>query len=200
MSIIQRMEKSTRGRRSGSSTTREEILHAARERFAAHGYDRTRIRDVAEDAGVDAALVHYFFKTKDGLFGAAMALPFSPAELLGRAVAQGPDGVGERILRSLLAVWDAHRGALVGLVHSATAHEGAAASVREFVTREMVGRLSLVARDDDPALRANLAASQIVGLIVARYVIGLEPLASLGHDEVVAQVAPTLQRYLQGDL
>jgi AcrR family transcriptional regulator len=191
---------SRRGRRRGSSTTREAILEAARERFAAHGYDRTRIRDVAADAGVDAALVHYFFKTKDGLFGAAMELPFSPAELLGRAVAQGPDGVGERILRSLLAVWDEHRGALVGLVHSATAHEQAATSVREFVTREMVGRLSLVAREDDPALRANLAASQIIGLIVARYVIGLEPLASLGHDEIVAKVAPTLQRYLQGDL
>jgi hypothetical protein len=85
-------------------------------------------------------------------------------------------------------------------VHSATAHERAADSVREFVTREMVGRLSLVARDDDPALRANLAASQIVGLIVARYVIGLEPLASLSHDEVVAKLAPTVQRYLQGDL
>jgi AcrR family transcriptional regulator len=199
MSIIQLVTKSRRGRRPGSSTTREAILEAARERFAAHGYDRTRIRDVADDAGVDAALVHYFFKTKDGLFGAAMELPFRPAELLGRVVAQGPDGVGERIVRSLLAVWDEHRGALVGLVHSATSHEGAAAAVREFVTREMIGRLALVARDR-PELRADYAASQIMGLIVARYVIGLEPLASMGHDEVVATVAPTLQRYLQGDL
>jgi AcrR family transcriptional regulator len=194
------VKNSRRGRRPGSSTTRDAILEAARERFAAHGYDRTRIRDVAADAGVDAALVHYFFKTKDGLFGAAMELPFSPAELLGRAVAQGPDGVGERILRSLLAVWDEHRGALLGLVHSATAQERAADAVREFVTREMVGRLSLVAREDDRALRTNLAASQIVGLIVARYVVGLEPLASCGHDEIVARVAPTLQHYLQGDL
>ena len=189
----------SRGRRPGSSGTREAILEAARERFAAHGYDRTRIRDVAEDAGVDAALVHYFFKTKDGLFGAAMELPFSPAERLGRAVAQGPDGVGERILRSLLEVWDEHRDALVGLIHGATAHGGAADSIREFVTREMVGRLALVARDR-PELRANLAASQIVGLIVTRYVVRLEPLASMTHDEVVAALAPTLQRYLQGDL
>ncbi len=190
---------SRRGRRPGTSDTREAILAAARERFAAHGYDRTRIRDVAEDAGVDAALVHYFFKTKDGLFGAAMELPFSPAERLGRVVAQGPDGVGERIVRSLLEVWDEHRGALVGLIHGATGHEGAADAIREFVTREMVGRLALVARDR-PELRANLAASQIVGLIVARYVVGLEPLASMTHDEVVAGVAPTLQRYLQGEL
>jgi len=189
----------SRGRRPGSSGTREAILEAARERFAAHGYDRTRIRDVADDAGVDAALVHYFFKTKDGLFGAAMELPFSPAERLGHAVAQGPDGVGERIVRSLLEVWDEHRDALVGLLHGATAHEGAANSFREFVTREMVGRLALVARDQ-PDLRANLAASQIVGLILARYVIGLQPLASMTHDEVVALLAPTLQRYLQGDL
>jgi AcrR family transcriptional regulator len=191
-----------RGRRPGSSGTREAILAAARERFATHGYDRTRIRDVARDAKVDPALVHYFFKTKDGLFVAAMELPFRPAELLGKAVAGGVDGVGERIVRTILRVWDepAHRGAMLSIVHGATAHPGAADALREFITREMIGRLASVARADDPRLRANLAASQMVGLILTRYLVGLQPLAGLDHDEVARLVAPTIQRYLDGEL
>ena len=95
-----------RGRRPGASGTRETILAAARARFAAHGYDRTRIRDVAQDAGVDAALVHYFFGSKDGLFVAAMELPLRPAEVIGPLLDAGVAGLGERLVRRLLGVWD----------------------------------------------------------------------------------------------
>jgi AcrR family transcriptional regulator len=191
-----------RGRRPGDSGTRAAILAAARARFASHGYDRTRIRDVAADAGVDPALVHYFFKTKDGLFAAVMELPFRPAEVLGSEVAQGPDGLGERLVRRILSVWDepAHRPGLLSMVVSAAGHAGAAAALREFVRREMVGRIATVTRHDDPRLRANLVASQVVGLILARYVLAVEPLASLDADALVPLVAPTLQRYIDGDL
>ena len=190
-----------RGRRPGGSDTRESILHAARERFARHGYDRTRIRDVAADAGVDAALVHYFFKTKDGLFVAAMELPFRPADVIAPVLAPGVRGAGERIVRQVLTVWDepANRTALLALVQGASAHPGAAQALREFLRREMIGRLAAVAVDD-AELRANLAASQIIGLIAARYIAQVEPLASLPVDEVVPLVGPTLQRYLDGDL
>ena len=117
-----------RGRRPGPTDTREQILAAARSRFAAHGYDRTRIRDVADDAGVDAALVHYFFKTKDGLFVAAMELPFRPAEVIAPVLAEGVDGLGERMVRRVLTVWDepAHQAALLAIVRGAGAHPGAA--------------------------------------------------------------------------
>ena len=191
-----------RGRRPGASDTRESILHAARERFARHGYDRTRIRDVAEDAGVDAALVHYFFKSKDGLFAAAMQLPFRPADVIAPVLAQGLDGLGERIVRRVLSVWDdpANRAALLALVQGASAHPGAADALREFVRREMVGRIAGVIEADRPKLRANLVASQIIGLIAARYVVQIPPLARLGADELAPLVGPTLQRYLEGDL
>jgi AcrR family transcriptional regulator len=189
-----------RGRRPGASDTRDTILAAARERFAVHGYDRTRIRDVAADAGVDAALVHYFFKSKDGLFAAAMQLPFSPPEVLQPVLAGGVDGLGERIVRRLLSVWDepSNRVALLALLQGASAHPGAAQALREFIRREMIGRVAGVIEADRPELRANLVASQIVGLIVARYVVGVQPLAGLPADEVVPLVAPTLQRYLDG--
>ena len=189
-----------RGRRPGSSGTREAILAAARDRFAAHGYDRTRIRDVAADAGVDAALVHYFFKSKDGLFVAAMELPVRPAEVIAPVLAEGVDGLGERMVRTLLTVWDepANRAALLALVHGASGHPGAALALREFVLSEIVGRLAAALEGDQ--LRATLVASQVVGLIALRYIARVEPLASLDREQVVPLVAPTLQRYLDGDL
>jgi AcrR family transcriptional regulator len=183
-----------RGRRPGSSDTREAILAAARERFAAVGYERARIRDVAADAGVDAALVHYFFKSKDGLFAASMDLPFRPAEIIAPVLADGVDGLGERIVRRMLTVWDENRPALLALVRSASSHPEAALALREFVLSEIVGRLSAALGGDE--LRATLVASQIVGLIAARYIAQVEPLASMDREEIVPLVAPTLQRYM----
>jgi AcrR family transcriptional regulator len=191
-----------RGRRPGGSDTRERILAAARERFAAHGYDRARIRDVAADAGVDAALVHYFFKSKDGLFVAAMQLPIRPAEVLGPVLAEGLPGLGERMVRRLLSVWDdpSNRSALLALLHGASAHPGAAAALREFLRSEIIRRVAGVVQADRPELRANLVASQIIGLIGARYVAQVQPLAGLDAEAVAPLVGPTLQRYLDGPL
>jgi AcrR family transcriptional regulator len=188
-----------RGRRPGGGDTRDTILAAARARFAARGYDRTRVRDVAADADVDPALVHYYFATKDGLFAAAMQLPLRPAEVIGPLVAEGIDGLGERLVRRLLEVWDqpSNQAALLAIVQGASGHPGAAAALREFIGAEIVGRVAAVAGD---RLRATLVASQIMGLIAARYIARVEPLASLPADEVVPLVAPTLQRYLDGAL
>jgi AcrR family transcriptional regulator len=191
-----------RGRRPGATDTRERILAAARERFASHGYDRTRIRDVAAAADVDPALVHYFFKSKDGLFVAAMQLPLRPADVLPPVLAEGLPGLGERIVRRLLSVWDdpANRNALLATVQGASAHPGAAAALREFVRREVVGRVAGVIEADRPEVRANLVASQVVGLLGARYVVRVEPLASMDAEELVPLIGPTLQRYLDGPL
>jgi AcrR family transcriptional regulator len=196
------MSSRPRGRRPGASDTREAILAAARSRFAAYGYNRTRIRDVADDADVDAALVHYFFKTKDGLFAAAMELPVRPAEVIAPLLAEGIAGLGERIVRRLLSVWDepANLNALLATVQGAGGHPGAAMALREFVTHEIVGRIAGAIEADRPQLRANLVASQVVGLLAARYIVKVEPLAGLDSEEVVGLVGPTLQRYLDGEL
>jgi AcrR family transcriptional regulator len=196
------MTSRPRGRRPGATATREAILASARERFARHGYDRTKIRDVAAGADVDPALVHYFFKSKDGLFAAAMALPVRPSEVLAPLVADGIPGLGERLVTRMLGIWDdpEYRTALLAIVQGASAHPGAAKALREFITREIVGRIAGAVEADRPELRANLVASQVVGLIAARYVVGVEPLAGLPAEEVVPIVAPTLQRYLDGEL
>ena len=202
------------GRRAGDSGTREAILAASRKRFAEYGYDGATIRGIAADAGVDPALVHHFYGTKERLFAAAMRLPVVPGELLGAALAAGPadpaESLGEFLVRTVLQAWEVHeiRDIFVGLIRSASTSEQATTMLREFVTEAIVGRLSAVARPGggdgtDPAearYRASLVASQVVGLGLTRYVLGLEPLAAADLDMLVAAVGPTVDRYLTGDL
>lgn len=186
-----------RGRRTGDSGTRAGILAAARESFTARGYDATTVRAVARQAGVDPALIHYFFGTKDALFAASLELPVNPREVVDELVAGGLDGLGERMVAFLLGVWEEPGGSpLLAMLRSAVGHEEAAAMVRQFLGREVIGRLARAVDAPDPELRASLCASQIVGLAVARYIVRIEPLASADAARVAAWVGPTLQRYL----
>ncbi|CAA9506687.1 MAG: hypothetical protein AVDCRST_MAG30-2238 [uncultured Solirubrobacteraceae bacterium] len=192
------MKSGSSGRRPGASGTRDAILAAARSRFAQHGYDGTTLRAVAADAGVDVALVSYFHGSKEGLFRAAMELRTSPVDIVPAVLAAGVEGAGERLVRRFLEVWDdpADREPLLALIRSAAANEGAARTLREFVGAEMVGRISAALEGEDRELRATLAGSQMVGLIIERYVLEVEPLASASHDAIASRVGANLQRYL----
>jgi AcrR family transcriptional regulator len=190
-----------RGPRRDGADTRGAVLEAARARFAAHGYDGTKLRDVAADAGVDVALVSYHFGSKDQLFAAAMALDVNPAQLVEALTREGVDGLGERLLRQLLTLLDDDRGTpFVGLVRSAATNEQAAALLREFVEREMLVRLAGAIESPEPELRAALTGSQLVGVIMARYVVRVGPVARADRETLVAAIGPTLQRYLTGDV
>lgn len=197
------------GRRGGDSGTRDAILDAARKRFAAHGYDGATIRGIAADAGVDPALVHHFFGTKERLFAAAVRLPVVPGELISAVLAAGTadpgTSLGERFVQVALGAWEVAeiRDTFLGLLRSAATSEQALVMLREFVNDAIVGRLAAAAQTADPAqarYRAALVASQVVGLAVARQVLGLEPLTRAGRDELAAAIGPTLDRYLTGDL
>jgi AcrR family transcriptional regulator len=197
------MESKTRtGRRPGPSRTREAILAAARAAFADRGYDAVSIRGVARAAGVDPALVHRFYESKEQLFIEAMQLPVSPSELVGSVLAEGPERVGERLVRTFLALFDDPRARepFLALLRGAVSNERAATLLREFVGREVLGRLAAAASPDAPELRAALAGSQVVGLAMARYIVGVTPLADAERETLVAAVAPTIQRYLTGPL
>lgn len=190
------------GRRPGESGTRDAIIAAARESFGFTGYSGTTIRGVARTAGVDPALVHHFFGNKQGLFGAAMELPFDPSVVVAGLLADGVDGLGERVVRTFLAIWDSTpgQGPMLALLRSAVADEQAAASLRAFLSSALMTPLAQAAGSDRPELRANLIAAQMVGLAVARYVIRLEPLASTGPDDLARVLGPTLDRYLTAPL
>jgi AcrR family transcriptional regulator len=190
------------GRRPGVSGTREAILGAARRAFAEHGYQHATIRGVADLAGVDPALVHHYFGTKQELFVAAVQLPVNPVEQLMAVLNEDPDQAGRRMVETFLSVWDhaATQSPLLALVRSAVGDEHAAAMLREFITEEVLGQIAHRLGSADARLRATLVGSQIIGLAMARYIVKVEPLASAPPAQVVAAVGPTLQRYLTGDL
>lgn len=151
---------------------------------------------------MDPALVHHYFGTKDELFAAALELPIDPTTLVPHLLAGGLDGLGERVVLTFVSTWDGvpGQGPMLALLRSAVTDEGSAASLRAFLSRAVLGPLAAAAGAEHPELRAALAASQVVGLAVARYVLRLEPLASLEASDLARAVGPTLDRYLAGPL
>jgi AcrR family transcriptional regulator len=191
------------GRRPGNPDTREAILTAARRIFAEKGFDKASIRAIATDAGVDPALVHHYFGTKDKLFLATINAPIDPTKLIPQAL-EGPlEEAGERLVRMMLSVWDSPAGAAaVTLLRSAMSNDWTARLMREFVVTQVLRRAVtvLVLDPAEAPLRTALVASQISGLAVTRYVLKVEPLASAPAEVLVAAIGPTVQRYLTGDL
>lgn len=192
-----------RGRRPGNQDTREAVLTAARDVFADRGYDGASIRAIAAAAGVDPALVHHYFGTKEQLFVAAMRAPVNPAEVLPGVINGDPQRVGERLVRTLLQVWDSPAGgAGAAMVRSAVTNDMMARMLREFILKRLIGRVvtEVVADPAEADLRGTLVATQLAGLIVMRYLIKVEPLASAPPEQIVALIGPTIQRYLTGEL
>ncbi|HEY8293865.1 MAG TPA: TetR family transcriptional regulator [Micrococcaceae bacterium] len=192
-----------RGRRSGTEGTRELILASARKLFSERGYDAASLRQIARDAGVDAAMVHHYFQNKDGLFAACVELPADPRAVLADVVVVPVAERGAAILRALLTLWDSPvQPALLALLRGAVSSRAQAALLREVLSKRIVGVALVDLPDDDGGrrLRGSLLASQLIGLMLSRYVLRLEPLASASHEDIVALVGPTLQRYLTGPL
>jgi AcrR family transcriptional regulator len=177
------------------------VLAAARTAFADRGFDGATIRSIATAAGVDPALVHHYFGNKDQLFMAAIHAPIDPGELLPRALAGGPERLGENLVRTFLGVWEGPaRAPALALIRSAVGNEWTARLLREFVISQILRRVTATL-DVSPAereARAALAASQLVGLAMIRYVVKLEPVASASPESLIAAYAPTLQRYFTG--
>jgi AcrR family transcriptional regulator len=190
------------GRRPGDSGAREAILAAGRSAFGELGFDGATVRGIAGAAGVDPALVHHYFGTKEQLFVAAMQLPVDPAALIAGLLAEGTGGLGERLVRAFLGVWDSptDTSPFLALIRSAVSHERSAAMLREFVSKAVLGRLVAALDVDDAPRRAALAGTQLVGLAMVRYVLRLEPIASAPAEELIGPVGATLQRYLTGPL
>ncbi|MBN9177519.1 MAG: TetR family transcriptional regulator [Microbacterium sp.] len=192
-----------RGRpRGGSSDARERILAAAAAEFGAQGYDATTMRTIAERARVDAALLHHYFGTKAALFTATVDVPADPTQLLPAVIEGDLAAAGERLVRMIVTTWDAphFRTRGVALLRTAIGSRRAASMLVGFLSREVLGRIGERLGGDDADRRVALVGSQVIGLIVTRYVLELEPLASASVDEVVAAIGPTIQRYLTGDL
>lgn len=190
------------GRRPGASDTRSRILDAARVGFGETGFDGTTIRGVAATAGVDPALVHHYFGSKQRLFVAAMELPVDLDAVVPGLLAGPPDELGYRVARFVLELWGAPhtRPLMLGVVRSAASDAVAADLLRRILAEGPFAALARAIDRPDADLRANLVGTQLVGLAMARYIIRVEPLASTPDEAVARAVGPAIQRYLFGDL
>ncbi|UVO11206.1 TetR family transcriptional regulator [Mycobacterium sp. SVM_VP21] len=190
-----------RGRRPGPSGTRQAILDAARSRFAGDGFAATTIRRIAADAGVDASLVMQFFGSKNELFGAVMSI--SPQALARLSTAfDGPDeGLGERVVRAHLGVWEGaaeDSEPLMAMLRGAIVNDQAGAQLREFIQARILEGISSRPGNNDAAadLRVALAAAMLVGIVVGRRIVGVPVLADADVETLVALVAPAIQSVL----
>ena len=187
------------GRRPGNQDTRSAILDAARRIFAEKGFDKASIRAIAGDAGVDPALVHHYFGTKEKLFLASMNAPINPGELIPQALAGPRAQAGERLIRLVLTVWDSPAGAAaLAMFRSALSNEWTARLLREFVITQILRRAvgELVADPAEAPMRSALLATQISGVMVTRYVLKIQPLADADPEAIVAAIGPNIQRFL----
>jgi AcrR family transcriptional regulator len=186
------------GRRPGESSTRREILEAARRLFSERGYQGATMRAIAAEAGVDAALVVHFFGNKAALLGEAIEWPFDPEVEMPKLLADGRHNVGRRLGELFVSVWDdeGSRNPILTLIRAATTEPKAAEMLGEFMRDRLYAPLMERLRSDQPELRTDLAVSQLVGLGLFRYVFAVEPLASAPSGQVVEWIAPVLQRYL----
>ena len=190
------------GRPAGNSDTRDRILASARELFARNGIGNTSIRAVAAAAGVDSALVHHYFGTKERLFGAAVRIPIDPMEVIGPLREVPVEELGYQIPSKLLPLWDSELGAgLMATLRSVIAGSEVnlfRSFIQDVIAVEVGGRV-----DDPPGsgvIRVQFVASQLIGVVMARYILELEPFASLSPEQIARTIAPNLQRYLTGDL
>lgn len=188
------------GRRTGSPDTRSEILDAAKRVFGKVGYDRATIRGIATEAGVDPSLIYHYFGTKDGLFAASIDIPIPAAEALRSVFAADREDLGRRLAETFFFVWEqeAARASLLGILRSAMGGEHQAADAfRQFLTTSVLEQISPLIGGENPRLRALLMASQLVGVAMTRYVMRLEPIASVPVEDIVELVAPRIQSYAE---
>lgn len=188
-----------RGRWRTGAQSRERILEAAKLCFAQRGYDRATVREIAGAAGVDPAMVHYFFGSKSRLFVTAMEFPVNPLDEITEAMDADPDELGGRIVRRFVERWDASAGAgpLAALLRS-PGDDRSATMFAEYSRREIAGQLIPAISGEDPELRAELIGSHLLGLALNRYVLHLEPLASATAETLASWMGPTIQYYLTG--
>ncbi|OBK78083.1 TetR family transcriptional regulator [Mycobacterium sp. 1164985.4] len=195
-------ERKRPGRPPGPSDTRDRILTSARELFARNGIDKTSIRAIAAAAGVDPALVHHYFGTKTQLFAAAIHIPIDPTQVIGPLQQVPVEEIGRTLPSLLLPLWDSEMGkGFIATLRSIIAGNDSSL-VRSFL-QEVIAR-EVGSRVDDPPgsgpVRVQFVASQLVGVVMARYILELEPFKSLPVEQIAETIAPNLQRYLTGEL
>lgn len=192
-----------RGRRPvGGADTREQILTAASELFSELGFERTTMRAVAARADVDPALIHHYFGNKEGLLAAALVLPVDAGALLA-GLDEDPAHAGEAVIRRVLGIWEADpeiRRLWLGLIRVGLSHEYAAGVLRDLLGRTVLTALGRVVANDHQSLRGALVGTQMGGLLLGRYVLGIPGVRDATPEQLARAIGPVLQHYLTGPI
>jgi AcrR family transcriptional regulator len=190
------------GPRGPEADLRSVILDAARPLFAERGYRETTMRAVAGAAGVDVALVAYYFGNKEGLFTESMNIPVHPQELIAHAFAEGPEAAGPRLVEMFLGLFEspATGPALIGMLRSAVGHESTRKAFSEFVATAILRHYEELLPGPDSRRRMMLVGSQLIGMAMLRFVLRIEPMVERPRDQVVTDLGAAVQRHLTGEL
>lgn len=193
---------STPGPRDERGVLQARILNAARQEFATHGWAGTTIRAVARAADVDPALVYHYFGSKERLLDAATDPPTRWLDTVATTWATPRDELGTRLVRTVLGAWaDEEIGPVLRAVVLTAAHdERTREKLRAVVERSLIGGSTLGTDETDRLRRSGLIASQLIGFALIRFIWRIEPVASMPDDDVVAALAPNIQRYIDEDL
>ncbi len=189
------------GRRAGAPDTKAQIISAARSEFASKGYDGTSMRAVARAAGVDPALIHHYFDGKEGLFIAALDVPFDPRPELARVLKGPREEVGRKLVGLVLWLWDdpQRQELFLTLMRSSFTTAEGTQLIKDGLLRTVMSEVAARVPMDDPARQMPLIVTQTGGLILTRYILCLEPIASMPADDLVAIYGPIVQGFLDGD-
>ena len=189
-----------RGRRPGTTSTRAAIVAEARRQFGDVGYRRTSLRSIAQAVDIDPRMISHFFGSKQQLFSATVELPFDPEVAFAHIFAGGVEGIGERLAEFILTFLADPIGqrTITGVTRAAVSEPEAAAIVRDVLTERLLTPLAQRVSQDRAELRASLIGTQIVGLVMGRYIVGLEPIIQATQADLVQALAPVLEHYLTG--
>jgi AcrR family transcriptional regulator len=176
-----------------SDATRGAILTAARERFATDGYERATIRAIAKDANIDPSMVMRYYGNKEGLFAAAVAIDLRLPDVGSPSERQD---VGRTLVAHFLDIWENNE-VLTALLRVGVTNQAGAERMQGILRDQLLPVTRQVCPDPEqvPA-RAALMASQLLGLALTRYVLRIPPAVALTREEIIAWLAPTVQRYL----
>jgi AcrR family transcriptional regulator len=171
--------------------TESAILHAAQEQFADAGFERTTIRSVASQAGIDPALVMQYFKSKEGLFAASARWTVDHKKLEGSSLEDLPDTA----LDDLFSGFEdpERREAALALIRNCLTHPGAAEIMRDDVMCESQVMLARTIGGEDGPLRAGVLGACMIGLIISRYVLEIPEVAGASREEIERVLGPALK-------
>lgn len=197
MNEVNRTGKKSSGRRPGDSTAKEGILRTASSLFARQGYDKTSLRQIASTAQVDPSLILHYFGSKRKLFVTSMAPLMEGPKLLPEALSGNDNTVGERLAAmfvNLLSTGETQK-MMLGMFRSASSDADAADALRQFVESAIMKTVEEYLPGPDKKIQANILGSQMIGIFVARYIVKLEPIASIDDDQLIKYLAPRLQAH-----